>query len=315
MAIDRLSPVRRFKHLVLGRPIPTSRAHRERLGIGTGLPVFASDALSSSAYATEAIIGVLILGGAALVGLQIWIALAISGLIAIVAWSYWQTIHAYPGGGGSYIVASRNLGEKPGLVAGAALMIDYVLTVSVSVAAGVAALVSAYPQLHSMLIPISVACIATITIGNLRGVRESGLAFAVPTYGFLLTTFVMLGFAAVKIAGQPVGAQRIVAEPGVLGSEARLALAYLVLRAFAAGCTALTGIEAVSNGVPAFRPPEAVNASRTLLLMAAILTSCSWGSATSRSIFRSSSFSPPRTPPTPRFSPKSQPGPSAGTRR
>ncbi len=272
MASDTPGPLRRLKHLLFGEPIPTARAHHERLGIATGLPVFASDNLSSSAYANESILSVLVLYSATLAGLQLWLALSIALLIGIVAWSYKQTIFAYPGGGGSYIVASDTLGETPGLIAGAALMIDYVLTVSVSVAAGVAALVSAFPSLHELLVPISVVCIAVIAFGNLRGVRESGALFSMPTYGFLVAMLLLLVFGVVKAIGTPIGAQTILAEPGAIGSEASFPLIFIILRSFAAGCTALTGIEAVSNGVPAFRPPEARNASRTLIIMAAILT-------------------------------------------
>jgi amino acid transporter len=267
-----ISPLRKLKNIIFGAPIPTAQAHHERLGIATGLPVFASDNLSSSAYASEAILGVLVLYSASLAGLQLWLALFIALLIAIVAWSYKQTIYAYPGGGGSYIVASDNLGETPGLIAGSALMIDYVLTVAVSVAAGVAAITSAYPHLHAYLVPISVICIAIITFGNLRGVRESGLMFSLPTYGFLASMFLLLCVGIFKAAGAPPVHQMIVSEPGAIGSEAKVALILVLMRAFAAGCTALTGIEAVSNGIPNFRSPEARNASRTLLIMAGLLT-------------------------------------------
>ncbi|MBL8064788.1 MAG: APC family permease [Chthonomonadaceae bacterium] len=271
-SVQRPSLLRRVKHVLFGTPIHSSQAHHERLGIATGLPVFASDALSSSAYATEAILGVLILGAASMTGLQLWIALGISLLIAIVAWSYWQTIHAYPSGGGSYIVASDNLGPRAGMFAGAALLIDYILTVSVSVAAGVAALISAFPALHAYLVPLGIAFTTLIAIMNLRGVRESGALFSLPTYGFLVSIFVMMGFALFKFLTTPQAEQTIVGEPGAIGSEAHLPFLFLLTRAFAAGCTALTGIEAVSDGAPAFRKPEAQNASRTLLIMAVLLT-------------------------------------------
>ncbi|MBS1724243.1 MAG: APC family permease [Armatimonadetes bacterium] len=262
-----------LKRAFFGKPIATKHAHHERLSVFVGLPVFASDALSSVAYASEAILGVLVLGSVALIQGQLWIAGAISLLILIVAFSYKQTIHAYPSGGGSYVVASANLGPRPGLVAGAALMIDYVLTVSVSVAAGVAALVSAAPQLHSFLVPISCGCIAIVAFANLRGVRESGALFAVPTYGFVIGISVMVVVGLIKGLGSagPVH-QTVLADPGTIGKEAMFPLVFLVLRALAAGCTALTGIEAVSNGVPAFKAPEAKNASRTLAIMAALLT-------------------------------------------
>ncbi len=272
IAQPRVSPFRKIKHFLFGTPIPSSRAHHETLGIVTGLPVFASDNLSSSAYATEAILSVLVLYGAQLAALQLWIALGIALLIGMVAWSYKQTIYAYPGGGGSYIVASDNLGETPGLIAGAALLIDYVLTVSVSVAAGVAAITSAFPALHHDLVLLSVACIAFIAFGNLRGVRESGALFSLPTYGFLLSMALLLTFGIVKALTTPAHPQVFVSDPGAIGSEAALPLLFVVLRSFAAGCTALTGIEAVSNGVPAFREPAPRNASRTLLIMATILT-------------------------------------------
>lgn len=215
--------------------------------------------------------GVLVLGGIALLQVQIWITFCIIALIAVVSWSYWQTIHAYPSGGGSYIVASENLGRRPGLIAASALLIDYVLTVSVSVAAGVAALVSAYPALHSWLVPLSAAAILVLTFGNLRGVRESGALFSIPTYGFLLSAFTMLGFAIFRSLTQPAVAQTVVGEAGSAGSEANVLVLFVVLRAFAAGCTALTGIEAVSNGVQAFKSPESTNASKTLALMAITL--------------------------------------------
>ncbi len=269
---NRNSLFRRLKHTVFGSPIHSSQAHHERLGVVMGLPVFASDALSSCAYATEAILGVLILGSAAFTQFQIWIALSISALIAIVAWSYWQTIHAYPGGGGSYIVASENLGETPGMIAGAALMIDYVLTVSVSIAAGVAALISAFPALHPFLVPMGIGFTLFVALANLRGLRESGALFSVPTYGFLFTVFLMLLFAAFRAFQSHPGTQTIVGEPGSIGSEMHLPFLFILTRAFAAGCTALTGIEAVSDGTPAFKKPEADNASKTLLIMAVLLT-------------------------------------------
>lgn len=271
---------RRLKHTLFGAPIPTSRASHERLGILTGLPVFASDNLSSSAYANEAILGVLVLYSATIAGLQIWIALSIAALIGIVAWSYKQTIYAYPNGGGSYIVASENLGETPGLLAGSALMIDYVLTVAVSVAAGVAAIVSAFPALHEWLIPISFVCIGVIAYGNLRGVRESGTLFSIPTYGFLVAMALLLGFGLFKAVTSGPVEQTITSEPGLIGSEASFPLLFILLRAFAAGCTALTGIEAVSNGVLVFKQPASRNASRTLVIMAALLTALFLGIGT-----------------------------------
>lgn len=272
LAPARVGYVKKLKHFLFGSPIPSSKAHEERLGVLTGLPVFASDNLSSSAYANEAILAVLVLFGTGIAGFQLWIAFAIALLIAVVAWSYWQTIHAYPTGGGSYIVASDNLGETPGLIAGASLMVDYVLTVAVSVAAGGAALVSAFPVLHPWLVPLSVGFVAVLALANLRGIRESGALFSLPTYLFLAAMLSLLVFGLIKSFHTGPAAQTIVAEPGVIGSEANVPMFFVLLRAFAAGCTALTGIEAVSDGVASFRKPEATHASRVLLIMATILT-------------------------------------------
>ncbi|MBI1755822.1 MAG: APC family permease [Fimbriimonas ginsengisoli] len=263
-----------LRRALIGAPIATSKAHQERLSPFLGLPIFSSDALSSVAYATEAILGILVLYSVAALSHQIWISLAICLLIVIVAISYMQTIHAYPGGGGSYVVASENLGPRWGLLAGAALLVDYVLTVSVSVAAGGAAIISAFPSLHQHLVLLSIAFVAIVAWANLRGVRESGALFAVPTYGFILGMFAALGVGLYKAFAGPAVVQQVfaVGEGGsLIGHEASFAVLYIVLRAFAAGCTALTGIEAVSNAVQAFRPPEARNASITLRWMAAIL--------------------------------------------
>lgn len=271
-APHRVSFGQKFRNILFGRPIPTSKAHHERLSVLIGLPVFASDALSSVAYATEAILAVLILHSTGLLRDQVPIALAISALIIIVAISYRQTIYAYSSGGGSYIVASDNLGQTPGLIAGAALMIDYILTVAVSVSAGVAAIVSAIPSMHAYLVPISLACTGVIAYANLRGLRESGATFAVPTYGFLIGMVVLIVAGIVKSVGGPVVAQQVLAEPGKIGKELMFPVFFIVMRSFAAGCTALTGIEAVSDGVVAFRSPEAKNASKTLAIMAVLLT-------------------------------------------
>ncbi len=262
----------RLRRVLIGKPIPTSKAHHERLGPFIGLPVFSSDALSSVAYATEAILGILVFVGAHALGLTIPITLAICGLIVIIAISYQQTIHAYPSGGGSYIVASENLGKWPGLIAGAALLVDYILTVSVSVAAGIAAITSAFPHLHKYLVLMSLIAVAGVAWANLRGVRESGAVFAVPTYGFIIGILTMLAFGfAHAFSSGPVTHLLPLADPKQLGSEANAFLLFVVLRAFAAGCTALTGIEAVSNGVQAFRAPESKNASITLRWMVFLL--------------------------------------------
>ncbi|HLK14410.1 MAG TPA: APC family permease, partial [Fimbriimonadaceae bacterium] len=259
----------RLRATFFGKPIPTSRAHHERLAPVLGLPVFASDALSSVAYATEAILGILVLAGIAALHMQIAISVAIALLIVIIAFSYNQTIHAYPNGGGSYIVASENLGEKAGLLAGAALLIDYILTVSVSVTAGVAAIVSAFPHLHRFLVLMSLACILVIAWLNLRGVRESGRAFAVPVYAFIVGIVGMVVWGLIHRGLAPVPHPEALSD--TLGKEMNVSMLYLVLRAFAAGCTALTGVEAVSNGVPAFKPPESRNAATTLRWMTGLL--------------------------------------------
>ena len=266
------SPFAKFKRFLVGAPIASREAHHEKLSPAVGLAVFASDSLSSVAYATEAILAVLVLISVSALGLQLPISLSIVALIAIIAFSYRQTIKAYPQGGGSYVVTSDNLGPKAGVVAGAALMIDYILTVAVSVAAGVAAIASAFPAMHSFLVPMSVFFIIVLGWANLRGLKESGAVFSIPTYGFVVVMYIMLGFAIYKISGLTPAPQKILAEPGKIGSEANYPLMFVILRAFAAGCTALTGIEAVSDGTQAFQKPEQKNASNTLVRMAIILS-------------------------------------------
>jgi amino acid transporter len=256
-----------MKRLVIGRPLPTAHLAQQRLGKPTALAVFASDALSSSAYATEEILLVLVGVGAAALWVSLPIALAIGALLAIVTISYRQTIQAYPGGGGAYIVARSNLGDYPGLVAAAGLLIGYVLTVSVSVAAGIAAVISAFPGLIRYRVWLCVFAVGLIAVVNLRGVRESGRIFAVPTYLFItaglgLILLGVVGYAWAEGVGGAAKAGPAAAAP--LG-------AFLILRAFASGCAALTGIEAISDGVPAFRPPEAQNARVTLTWMSGIL--------------------------------------------
>jgi amino acid transporter len=260
--------VQNMKRILLGTPIATAHAAHERLGPLTGLAVFASDALSSVAYATEEILLILTLAGAAALGLAFPIAVAIGILIAIVVSSYRQTILAYPRGGGSYVVTRENLGRYPSLVAGAALLVDYVLTVAVSVAAGIAAITSAIPPLYPYRVTLCIVGVALIAVGNLRGVRESGRLFALPTYLFLGAYFLLLGWGGLQWLRGTTGAAAGPA-PVVGGGEALTA--FLVLRAFSSGCAALTGIEAVSDGVPAFRAPEARTARRVLLALGAIL--------------------------------------------
>lgn len=261
----------RLRRLFLGQPIPTAREHHERLNLFLGLPVFASDALSSAAYATEAIVSILVLAGVGAMSTQPAITLSICALYLIVVISYQQTVRAYPSGGGSYIVASDNLGERAAVVAASALLIDYVLTVAVSVAAGVAALVSAFPALHPALMPLNVCFIALIAWANLRGVRESGMLFAFPSYGFVLGMLVMIVWGVFRIWGTDHPVQSVVGDPGAIGSEASWPFVFVLLRAFSAGCVALTGVEAISNGVPAFKAPEAQNAVKSLRWLAAMM--------------------------------------------
>ena len=255
-----------FKRALIGPPMPLAQAHHERLRKRVALAVFSSDALSSVAYATEEILLILVLAGTAALHLSVPISLAITGLLAIVAISYQQTIHAYPSGGGSYIVARANLGAVAGLVAAAALLVDYVLTVSVSVAAGVAAVTSAFPQFAPHKVALGVVCVTAVALANIRGVRESGRIFAVPTYFFIVCFGVMIleGFYRLATGSLPRRPP-----PAIPASEAFTW--FLILRAFSSGCTAMTGTEAISNGIPAFRPPESRNAAITLGWMAVIL--------------------------------------------
>ncbi len=262
----KMSPLKR---LLVGAPIPTAQARHERLSKRAALAVFASDALSSVAYATEEILLVLILAGTAALVYSIPIGIAIALLIAIVVTSYRQTIHCYPQGGGAYIVAKDNLGTSAGLIAGAALLIDYVLTVAVSVAAGVAAITSAFPALFDHRVVLGVLFIAIITTANLRGIRESGNLFAAPTYLVIASFGAMLayGFTRWMFGWEMESAPR----PEVAAEGLQAASLFLILRAFASGCTALTGVEAVSDGVPAFKSPESRNARTVLVWLGVIL--------------------------------------------
>lgn len=256
-----------LKRWLVGLPLKTKEAAHERLSKRLALAVFSSDALSSVAYATEEILLVLTLAGTAMVGYSIPLSLSIIGLLIILTMSYRQIIFEYPEGGGAYIVGKSNLGEWPGLIAAAALMIDYVLTVAVSVAAGMAALTSAVPSLLPHREALGVAAILLVTVVNLRGVRESGQFFAVPTYIFIATIAAMLGVGAIQILFGH--AARVEPLPSMAPTEP-LTL-FLLLRAFSSGCTALTGVEVISNGVSAFKKPEPKNAAFTMIGMAAIL--------------------------------------------
>jgi amino acid transporter len=256
------------KRLIVGAPIPSHLAHHERFSRLTGLAVLSSDALSSVAYATEEILRVLTVGGVAALTLVTPIGALIAAIFAIVVFSYRQTIHAYPNGGGAYIVARENLGRLPSLVAAASLLIDYVLTVSVSVAAGVAAITSAFPHHHVDAVALCLMFVAILTAGNLRGIRESGRLFAGPTYFFIVSILAMIAIGIWRyVSGtlQPVAFAEHALPPGTTALPT-----FVLLTAFSNGCTALTGVEAVSNGVPAFRPPESRNAAQTLVAMAVL---------------------------------------------
>ena len=260
-----------IKRLVVGAPIPSSLAHHERFSRVTGLAVLSSDPLSSVAYATEEILRVLAFGGVAALSLVTPIGAVIATMLAIVVFSYRQTIYAYPSGGGAYIVAKDNLGRLPSLIAAAALLIDYVLTVSVSIAAGVAAITSALPSWRLNPVELSLTFVVILMLGNLRGVRESGRLFAAPTYFFIVSILAMLAVGAWRYFTGAVEAAPIPASPLPLGTGGIAALGtFRILTAFSNGCTAMTGVEAVSNGVPAFRPPESRNAASTLVAMAVI---------------------------------------------
>jgi amino acid transporter len=259
--------VHRLKRFLVGTPLPTAQARHERLGKATALAVFASDALSSVAYATEEILLVLVIAGAAALSYSLPIAFAIAILIAIVVSSYRQTILAYPQGGGAYIVSKDNLGTVSGLIAAAALMIDYVLTVAVSVAAGIAAVTSAVPALFRYRVWLCVVGVVAIAVANLRGIRESGQIFAVPTYLFIGSLFGLVVYGSVGAVFDFIGeAPYPPHPPGLEGIGL-----FLILRAFAAGCAALTGVEAVSDGVPALKPPEAHNARVVLTWLGIVL--------------------------------------------
>jgi amino acid transporter len=267
---DRAS---RFKRKVVGKPLATERLIHERLGKPTALAVFASDNLSSSAYATEEILRVLMFAGLGTAAFSkvVPITIALLVVLAILLFSYRQTIRAYPQAGGAYLVTRDNFGIKPAQVAGVSLLTDYVLTVSVSVAAGTAALTSIYEGLHPWRVPISLGFVAILTFGNLRGVRESGRIFAAPTYFFLLMMAVLLGVSFFRFftGTLPESPSQFPVPP--TESISGLALVFLVLRAFASGGAAVTGVEAISNGVPAFKPPEWRNAIATLMWMGALL--------------------------------------------
>ncbi len=256
----------RLKHLMIGNPLPSQALAEKRLNKIRALAVFSPDALSSIAYANQEIFLGLVAAGAAGLRLAWPIGLAITTLLAIVAISYLQTIHAYPSGGGSYVVARDNLGKTAGLIAAAALLIDYLLTAAVSLTAGVEALASAYPALWPHRITLALLILLILTLANLRGLRESGAFMAIPVYLFLFTYLPMLAYGVFQLIVNGPGDLSTAAPPA-----ARPLTLFLVLHAFATGCTALTGVEAISNGVPSFQKPEEQNAAHTMIVMAILM--------------------------------------------
>jgi len=266
-------PPRDISHFLIGRPLATADAPHQTIGKAIGLAVFASDALSSTAYATQEILVILAAAGTIAFGYAFPISIAIVILLAIVSLSYEQTIHAYPDGGGAYIVSRDNLGEFPALTAAAALLMDYILTVSVSIASGVAQIVSAYPELFQYRIAIAIACVLFVMLINLRGVKESGAAFAIPTYFFIVLMFLTVSIGIFRYFTGTLG---LVIDPPTLehlGETVSVVTPFLLLHAFSSGTAALTGVEAISNGITAFKEPRSRNAGITLIWMAVILGS------------------------------------------
>ena len=265
-----------FKRVLLGRPIATSAASHERVSRTVGLAIFSSDAVASSAFATQEILHVLVpVAGMAALGYLTPMSLLVVALLAIVVFSYRQTIHAYPNGGGSYIVSKDNLGTLPGLVAGASLLVDYTLTVAVSIAAGTAAITSAIDPLRGHAVATSVVLLAGLALANLRGLRESGRLFAPPTYGYIAIMTVLIGYGLMRTVFGDLGPLPVneaalaeITDNGALLGGLTL---FLLMRAFSSGAIALSGVEAISNGVPAFRPPESKHAATVLTWTGTIL--------------------------------------------
>jgi amino acid transporter len=264
------TPPKSWSRFLFGHPLQTADAPHQTIGKAVGLAVFSSDALSSTAYATQEIMIVLALAGGAALGYVVPISIAIVTLMVIVTISYEQTIHAYPGGGGAYIVARDNLGELPAQTAGAALLTDYILTVAVSISSGVAQITSAFPALEPHRVGIAVAMVLFVMVINLRGVKESGKAFAIPTYFFVVTMALTVGFGLFRFLTGSLGA--VVNPPAFsLANTLGVVTPFLLLHAFSSGTSALTGIEAISNGITAFKEPRSKNAGITLLWMSGIL--------------------------------------------
>ena len=260
-----------FKRLLVGRALRSDKLGDTLLPKRVALPVFASDALSSNAYATQEILLVLSISGIAYLHTSIWVALAVATVMGVVVMSYRQNVHAYPSGGGDYEVVTTNLGRKPGLVVASALMVDYVMTVAVSISAAKDNISSVFPYFADKGVLLAIGLIVLLTVLNLRGVKESGTLFAIPTYAFIFSIFIMVIWAAIQLfQGVELKAESadwtITAEQSLTG----LALVFLFARAFSSGCTALTGVEAISNGVPAFKKPKSKNAATTLVLLGTI---------------------------------------------
>lgn len=264
------APKKSWRQWLIGRPLQTADAPKQTIGKAIGLAVFASDALSSTAYATQEIMIILAIASSAALSYVFPISIAIVVLMAIVTISYEQTIHAYPGGGGAYIVARDNLGELPAQTAGAALLTDYILTVAVSISSGVAQIVSAFPSLFEYRVLIAVLMVIFIMVINLRGVKESGILFAIPTYLFLVTMVVTIGVGLWKYFSGSLGVVVNPPEYSVIGTIGVIT-PFLLLHAFSSGTAALTGIEAISNGITAFKEPRSKNAGITLIFMSVIL--------------------------------------------
>ena len=269
-------PPRTWRNWLFGRPLTTADAPHQTISKFIGLAVFSSDALSSVAYGPQEVLIILALAGTGAFSNALPISLAIVVLLAILTLSYEQTIHAYPDGGGAYIVARDNIGALPALVAAAALLTDYILTVSVSISSGVAQIVSAFPEMSDFRVPISVGLVLFVMIINLRGVKESGIAFAFPTYFFLGTMFLTVGIGFFRYLAGNLG---LVVDPPHLEAPQVLQpiTMFLLLRAFASGTTTLTGVEALSNGITAFKEPRSRNAGITLIWMAGILATLMLG--------------------------------------
>jgi amino acid transporter len=268
----RQEPSRNISHFLIGRPLQTADSEHQTIGKAVGLAIFASDALSSTAYATQEMLVILAAAGAMAFGYVFPISIVIVGLLAIVVISYIQIIYAYPGGGGAYIVAYNNLGRFPALGAASVLLMDYVLGVSVSISSGVAQIVSAFPQLYDYRVFLCVGFVALITIVNLRGLREAGAAFAIPSYFFIIIMFITIGTGLFRMINGSLGTVIDPPEIEHFGEQLSGITLFLILHAFSSGTTALTGVEAISNGITAFKEPRSRNAALTLTWLALILS-------------------------------------------